>query len=88
MISVLRVSLGTQTALRANKNVISFFKSFVVLCKQKKDEDAKHMHKQTIISQNRQSILKDRTRKAYLAILEILKACDNFLESKTVWSYF
>lgn len=73
MIPVLRLSLGMQTGLRANKNVISFFfLSSVVLSKQNTNEDVKYINKQTIMSQNRQSILKDRTRGAHLTILEIL----------------
>lgn len=69
MISVLRLSLGMQTGLTANKTF--FFFSFVVLSKQNTNKDV-HMNKQTIISQNGQSILKHKTRKVHLIILEIL----------------
>lgn len=76
MISVLRLSLGLQI-----KTLFLFF-SFVVLSKQNTNEDVKHKSKQTIISQNGQSILKDKTRKAFLTISEILIETDSSQESR------
>lgn len=82
MISVLRLSLGLQI-----KTLFLFF-SFVVLSKQNTNEDVKHKSKQTIMSQNGQSILKDKTRKAFLTISEILIETDNSPESRLFWVTF
>lgn len=65
------------------------FFSFVVLSKQNTNEDVKHRNKETIMIQNRQSILKDKTRKAHLAILEILiKTVTTFQNQRLFWVTF
>lgn len=67
--------------------LVSF--AFAVSAKQNTYEEVKHMNKQTIMGQNRQSILKDKTGKTHRRTLEVsIKTVPGFQNQRLFWVPF